>query len=852
MLLEMLRRRTFRVRLHALSRGWAGFLLPLSVFSVAGCSVYNSKLVNGTNGTPDSGPVATAPDAGMLKPATPDAGFSPAPVQPDAGRASFDPDTCSWGQCWWSVQPADGCQSAGVPRPADRPNVVEDGKPDVPDFFLGFTQVRVGSTNRLGVAADDAWEDFGFDLDGVCTNSSTCTGSSGISCKNSAPAVPFDGQLCRDNTFARLQPVVAKVPEIGQRFGLSESVFNCSLWRGSYNAIVRISGYNGKPDDANVRVDFYDSNGVEEGAPWSCPADNFKSAYPRWRSSLKWRIDRAGLAGTSAAPGSLPNSLSVDPNAYVKHGYLVAQMPEGAKFGFVGDGMPYNGFHFSTHRGLYVGNIIKAQDGTWAMRDGLAAGRIVKADLAQAFREIGFCGNGDDKMFYESMLGYLDDNADVLSNGATDPSMPCDALSYAIAFESAQITPGSIVDLPPRIECCPPGKTLEQCTAVCGDGKVTGDEQCDTAIAAGQTGACPTSCTPMDACTPRVVQGTACMAACAPMPITKVGAKDGCCPPDGNATNDVDCKAKCGNGVIEGSETCDPPGSCAPCTASNPCLAVKSTGSADTCDLRCSQAPITQCKSGDHCCPSACSKSNDQDCSSSCGNRTIDTGETCEAGTNKPCPTSCNGSQGCTNAMLVGSASNCNAACVNVTITQAVSGDACCPDGATANNDSDCTAHCGNKIVETGEQCDDGNQVAGDGCLNCQTESSSQSCLVKLNSTDACAMCTCNKCTTQVMACQGASSADEAMSCDAMVKCGRASGCRNPGCLCGTLDVISCLLAGGGNGPCTKEVLAAAETNAVATVQSRATDTNYPLGRANALGQCVDMNCATECKPAGP
>jgi cysteine-rich repeat protein len=854
MLGEKLRRRAFGAGLRARSRSWVGLWLPVSVFGLAGCSVYNSKLVNGATGASDGGLVASVPDAGGAAgaKAAPDAGPSPVPVLPDAGVPTFDPDTCSWGQCWWSIQPADGCQSAGVPRASDRPAVAEDGKPDVPDFYLGFTQVRVGSTNRLGEATDDAWEDFGFDLDGLCTNSSTCPGSSRVSCQNSAPALPYDGQLCRDNTFARLQPVVAKVPEIGQRFGLNESVFNCSLWRGSYNAIVRISGYNGKPDDANVRVDFYDSNGTEEAAPWSCPADNFKGQYPRWRSSLKWRINRAGLAGTAGStPGSLPNSITADPNAYVKHGYLVAQLPDGSKYGFVGDGMPYNGFRFNTHRALFVGNIVKAQDGTWAMRDGLTAGRIVKSDLAQAFREIGFCANGDDKMFYESMLGYLDDNADVLSNGATDPNMPCDALSYGIAFDAAQITPGMVVDLPPRIECCAPGKTLEQCSAVCGDGKVSGDEQCDTAIADGKPGACPKSCTPMNACTPRVVQGAACAATCAPMPITKIGAKDSCCPPGANATNDVDCTAQCGNNVIEGNETCDPPSSCAPCTTSNSCLAVKSTGSADTCDLRCSQTPITQCHNGDHCCPSGCSKSNDQDCSSSCGNRTIDSGETCEANTNKPCPTTCNDNQSCTIDMLVGSASNCNAVCTNVAITQAVNGDACCPNGATANNDSDCMAQCGNKIVETGEQCDDGNQVAGDGCVNCQTETPTQACLVKLNSSDACAMCTCNKCTTEALACEGASSADEAMACDAMVKCGRKTGCRNPGCLCGTADVLLCA-AGAANGPCMKEVFAAAKTNVVLTIQTRASDTTYPIGRANALGTCVDMNCATECKPASP
>jgi cysteine-rich repeat protein len=229
------------------------------------------------------------------------------------------------------------------------------------------------------------------------------------------------------------------------------------------------------------------------------------------------------------------------------------------------------------------------------------------------------------------------------------------------------------------------------------------------------------------------------------------------------------------------------------------------------------------------------------------GNKVIDSSETCEAGTNRPCPTSCNDNQECTADMLIGSASNCNAVCVNTLITQAKSGDGCCPAGANANTDSDCTVTCGNRVVESGEQCDDGNQAAGDGCFNCQTEAPTQTCLAKQDSSDACAACTCSKCTAEALACQGASAADDAMTCNAMVKCGRSTGCRNPACLCGTMDVVTCLLTGG-NGPCMNEVVAAAKTNDVVTVQMRGSDTNYPLGRANALGSCTAMNCATECQ----
>ncbi len=52
----------------------------------------------------------------------------------------------------------------------------------------------------------------------------------------------------------------------------------------------------------------------------------------------------------------------------------------------------------------------------------------------------------------------------------------------------------------------------------------------------------------------------------------------------------------------------------------------------------------------------------------------------------------------------------------NVEIVLPADGDDCCPDGANANDDSDCAPVCGNGEVEEGEACDDGNQEPGDGC----------------------------------------------------------------------------------------------------------------------------------------
>jgi cysteine-rich repeat protein len=385
--------------------------------------------------------------------------------------------------------------------------------------------------------------------------------------------------------------------------------------------------------------------------------------------------------------------------------------------------------------------------------------------------------------------------------------------------------------------------------AKCGDGKVNGAELCDTAIAGSAAGACPTSCPGRDACTPEVVVGTGCDAHCVAMPITEMKAGDGCCPPGADANQDGDCLGVCDNGVLEPGETCDPIASCPSCVSQNACLKAMTTGSAQTCTAACALVPVTTCVNGDQCCPSGCTIADDDDCPVGCGNGVLEAGETCEvAPSTTPCPASCNDQKACTTDVQTGSAANCNVVCTHTAIMQLRNGDGCCPMGvnANANTDNDCPAVCGNKIVEPNEQCDDGNQTAGDGCAACKTETPYQICLVKDGTNDACAQCSCMSCQNESLACHGDSNATTRALCNALVACGRAHGCTGNDCYCGTADFLTCLF-GGGNGPCRSEVEAAAQSSDPGTISTRSTDTNYPVGRANALGSCASMSCATQC-----
>ena len=78
--------------------------------------------------------------------------------------------------------------------------------------------------------------------------------------------------------------------------------------------------------------------------------------------------------------------------------------------------------------------------------------------------------------------------------------------------------------------------------------------------------------------------------------------------------------ATCGNGMVDPGETCDPPASCpASCDDGNVCTVDQPTGSAQSCNVACSNTAITACSSGDGCCPGGCTSTTDADCPGATG-----------------------------------------------------------------------------------------------------------------------------------------------------------------------------------------------------------------------------------------
>jgi alpha-L-arabinofuranosidase len=131
--------------------------------------------------------------------------------------------------------------------------------------------------------------------------------------------------------------------------------------------------------------------------------------------------------------------------------------------------------------------------------------------------------------------------------------------------------------------------------ATCGNGVVDANETCDP------PGTCPATCDDNNMCTANQTAGSAetCSVACSFNVIVICTSGDGCCPAGCSPATDPDCSTSCGNGVVDSGETCDPPGACpASCDDGNVCTLDQLTGSAQNCNVACSNATITDCGAG--------------------------------------------------------------------------------------------------------------------------------------------------------------------------------------------------------------------------------------------------------------
>lgn len=355
---------------------------------------------------------------------------------------------------WWSGPGDRGCFSARQPRFDERP--APSGGQTLPPIYLAITSTRLGSLNRQGNPDPNAWQEIGYDLDGTCTGADTCEGAdSPPSCKPTVPQISTDGHFCRDNTFGRLEFTAALVPELAKKYGLNDDAFNCALCVGSYNYVLKISGYNGEANDDRVRVDLYPSSGLVKPLPWNCADPSWKTR-PCFTPDQVFKVEKSGMNDPRPGP-DLPDAKAFDDNAFVKDGYVVISLKD-LFLWFPGYNALVTAYPVQLKAGVASGKLARGGDGVWRITDGIIGGRTLAEDLVKGFRRIGFCESDPN---YGLMVDFVAKNLDLLADGTKNPERTCDAMSVGIGFEALQAVAGPLDDVEPLQECVLRGRAVE-------------------------------------------------------------------------------------------------------------------------------------------------------------------------------------------------------------------------------------------------------------------------------------------------------------------------------------------------------------------------------------------------------
>ncbi len=249
--------------------------------------------------------------------------------------------------------------------------------------------------------------------------------------------------------------------------------------------------------------------------------------------------------------------------------------------------------------------------------------------------------------------------------------------------------------------CCPAGCTMVNdvdCSVRCDNGVREAGETCEP------LSSCPAACPAVGCQIRKLVNPGTCAAECVDdRQQTTCASGDGCCPSTCNSNNDTDCQPRCGNGVRESSERCDPLSSC-PSSCPNQGCQLRRLVGGGTCEARCEDAGTqNECRTGDGCCPgSSCSFSNDRECPVRCGDAA-----------DGMCPSGCSFSQDSNCKKPNGQGCGGNGECQSGRCT----GGVCCNNGqngcdgrCVGNNDrnncgSSCT-QCGTDEVCTSGRCE--------------------------------------------------------------------------------------------------------------------------------------------------
>lgn len=317
------------------------------------------------------------------------------------------------GLCLSGPAPPDGVAADGtcvLARPPSRPVGCMDPPDSVEPIVLAMRDPVFG--DRMN----------GVDFDGYCS------GAEGMP-TGCTPNEDFDapdpmGGI--DNIFgvALWEGILIIDSSIGDRAA-------AALEEGQLNIMLRIEGWSGEPRDPRVEVTIAAAAATMPSPPLWDGEDVFQPAESFFQE------------------GDPERPIARDDNAYVADGILVAELPDRIPLGFdTGDR--------KLELKLSQARLTMSLLGAAAYTDAVLSGRWSQSEARAAAPLLGLCMDSTDPVIQAQRNAYLsaiDRFADIRESAAdTDPSLPCDALSFSIGLSGYEVrwgAPTALVSSPP-------------------------------------------------------------------------------------------------------------------------------------------------------------------------------------------------------------------------------------------------------------------------------------------------------------------------------------------------------------------------------------------------------------------
>lgn len=321
----------------------------------------------------------------------------------------------------------------------------------VPTFAL--RTVFAGDTTRDGVASNDAWKQFGFDLDGQkSTPQSTghCKARQGGSVQN----IQDDGDDGIDNSFAR--NVLPQLSPLGIDPTQISSNISAYIGAGVFSMLLKIDGLPQDGNGTGLPTSIFAARGQLDE---STPSGYVYPTQQQWQDgSYLWRVLSSSVKTTSPlqAEAFFPNSTAVNR-------LWTSGSSENSSLMFI---VPFEGVELSLRLHSVRVSATISEDGKSAT-GGMIGGVLALDELASEIKNLigqvspAFCSISD------MVISQVSTAADIMLNGTQDPNSECDGVSIGLGFEAQSAQFQDIITAPES----PSGCDLRQAARVLRSGR---------------------------------------------------------------------------------------------------------------------------------------------------------------------------------------------------------------------------------------------------------------------------------------------------------------------------------------------------------------------------------------------